>query len=67
MKINVRQGELITDVLFKQTGQDSDQLEHDFYQANPHVRGEVFSRDTLVTIPVVKANHSKQGVVRSWN
>ncbi len=67
MKITVQKGEFITDVLFKQTGQDDDQLETDFYQLNPHVRGDFFMQKTVVTIPEVSFKQNIKEVNRSWD
>ncbi|NOI87324.1 hypothetical protein [Vibrio sp. 99K-1] len=67
MKIFARKGELITDLLFKQTGQDSDQLEIEFYRLNPHVRGDVFTADTHVYIPEISTVKPTQSVTRSWD
>ncbi len=67
MKITARKGELITDLLFKQTGQDSDQIEADFYRINPHVRGDVFTEDTSVHIPELSTVKPNQSVTRSWD
>ncbi|CAK1693665.1 Phage tail protein [Vibrio crassostreae] len=67
MKIFARKGELITDLLFKQTGQDSDQLETAFYRLNPHVRGDAFTADTHVHIPEISTVKPTQSVTRSWD
>ncbi len=67
MKRLANKGELITDLLFKQTGQDSDQLEVEFYRLNPHVRGEIFTADTYVSIPETSTVKPTQSVTRSWD
>ncbi|HFQ4959189.1 TPA: hypothetical protein ACGUPM_002642 [Vibrio vulnificus] len=67
MKANARKGELITDLLFRHTGQDSDELEARFYELNSHVRGDVFTEDTTVTIPDAKSIKPNQTVTRSWD
>lgn len=66
MKILARKGELIADLLFKQTGQDSDPLEVEFYRLNPHVRGHAFTADTHVHIPELSTVKPTQSVTRSW-
>lgn len=67
MKITVHKGDIVTDVLFKHTGQDDDQLEADFYQLNPHVRGDFFMEETIVIIPEVSFKQNIKEVNRSWD
>ncbi|MCD9475038.1 hypothetical protein [Photobacterium phosphoreum] len=67
MKVSAKAGELITDLLYKHTGQDNDQLEQVFYQLNPHVRREVFFVDTEVVLPQVKQVPKTQRVIKSWD
>ncbi|MCY9802705.1 hypothetical protein OTK51_04585 [Vibrio scophthalmi] len=67
MKVNAKASYLITDLLFKHTGQDSDLLEAEFYKLNPHVRGETFTHDCLVVIPDIKTNRRSISATRSWD
>lgn len=67
MKISARQGELITDLLFKKTGRDDDEIERAFYALNPHVRGAVFITDTLVTLPEITHTKNITKIIKSWD
>ncbi|MGR5061960.1 tail protein X [Photobacterium sp. DNB22_13_2] len=67
MKVNAKAGELITDLLYRYSGQDNDQLEQAFYQLNPHVRNEVFQQNTVVVLPDVKSAPKLKTVTKSWD
>lgn len=67
MKVNAPKGEIVTDFLYKQLGQDDDKLEADFYRLNPHVRAEVFLDDTLVSLPKLSHQSNQKTVTRSWD
>ncbi|CED71535.1 putative phage tail X protein [Aliivibrio wodanis] len=66
MKVQARAGDLITDLLFKKTGSDDDELEREFFHLNPHVRRDIFQEDCLVIIPKNMTSTRKQTVTRSW-
>lgn len=67
MRVNAKAGDLVVDLLFKHTKQDDDQIEAEFYNLNPHVRGAVFSEDCSVFIPERTINQTVRNVVRSWS
>ncbi|MFD2177842.1 hypothetical protein [Veronia pacifica] len=67
MQTEARKGELITDLIFKHTGQDNDAQEAAFYRLNPHVRGEVFTETTIVTLPAVIQTNNQRQPTRSWD
>ncbi|MEL6113777.1 hypothetical protein P0Y67_01030 [Photobacterium sp. SP02] len=67
MKIKAPGGELVTDFLFKQIGQDDDALEAAFYRLNPHVRGELFNAETYVVLPEATRAPNVKKVTRSWD
>ncbi len=67
MKVHVRAGELVADLLYKQTGSDDDALEQEFYRINPHVRGDTFQNECVVTIPTHMTSTRKQKITRSWD
>ncbi|WED23088.1 hypothetical protein L3Q72_06755 [Vibrio sp. JC009] len=67
MRVNARKGELVTDLLFKYTGQDDDQTEAAFYELNTHVRAAIFPEDCSVLIPEVPVGSQSQDVTRSWS
>ncbi len=67
MRVNAKAGDLVVDLLFKHASQDDDQIEAEFYNLNPHVRGAVFSEDCSVLIPESTVNQQTNNVVRSWS
>ncbi|NOH85545.1 hypothetical protein F0249_17250 [Vibrio sp. 03-59-1] len=67
MQVQAKAGELITDLLFKHTKSDDDELERKFYIANPHVRTDIFKQDCVVVIPEAFRTTRKQTVTRSWD
>ena len=67
MQIEALKGELVTDLLFKHTGQDHDALEAEFYRLNPHVRGAVFTAKTTVILPAPIQTHHTTKPIRSWD
>lgn len=67
MRVNVKEGELITDILYQHTGQDDDQIEAEFYRLNPSIRWEVFAVDMAVILPLPRHKHNLKTVTRSWD
>lgn len=67
MRVNVKKGELIIDILYQHTGQDDDQIEAEFYRLNPSVRGEVFMIDMAVALPQPTHKQNLKTVTRSWD
>lgn len=67
MQVQARTGDLVTDLLFKHTGSDDDELEREFFRLNPHVRTDTFQQDCVVLIPQNMTSSRKQTVTRSWD
>ncbi len=67
MKIKAKKGDLITDFLFKNIGEDDDGTERAFYALNTHVRSAVFLEDTFVTLPKVTHQKNTTKIIRSWD
>lgn len=67
MKVSVRKGQLVTDVLYQHLGDDNDQLDAAFYELNPHVRGAFFPTDQLITLPDPANVPEQRFVIRSWD
>ncbi|NRF63616.1 hypothetical protein [Vibrio coralliilyticus] len=67
MQVPAKAGELVTDLLLKKVGSDSDEVEAEFYRFNPNVRVDIFPRDCVVTLPQGITSSRKQSVTRSWD
>ncbi|AIU66988.1 hypothetical protein ABF162_08220 [Vibrio coralliilyticus] len=67
MQVPAKAGELITDLLLKKVGSDSDEVEAEFYRLNPHIRVDIFPHDCVVTLPQNVTSSRKQSVTRSWD
>ena len=67
MRVNAKEGDLITDLLYQHTKQDDDQIEAEFYRLNPHVREEIFISDTSVLLPSATHKPNLKTVTRSWD
>lgn len=67
MQVQAKAGDLVTDLLVKKVGSDSDEVETEFYRLNPHVRADIFPHDCVVTLPQNVTSTRKRSVTRSWD
>lgn len=67
MKVQAKQGQLVTDLLYQRLGDDNDQLEAKFYQLNPQIRQAIFPKVMTVTLPDGTNVQKETKVMRSWD
>ncbi|MFM2481524.1 hypothetical protein [Celerinatantimonas sp. YJH-8] len=67
MKVQAKQGQLVTDLLYQQLGDDNDQLEAEFYELNPQIRQAIFPKTMTVILPNRAGVQKETKVTRSWD
>ncbi|MFM2477358.1 hypothetical protein [Celerinatantimonas sp. MCCC 1A17872] len=67
MKVQAKQGQLVTDLLYQNLGDDNDQLEAAFYELNSQIRVAIFPEAMTVTLPDVASVQKQTTVIRSWD
>lgn len=68
-RVSLAKGELILDVLFKQTGSDSDYVESLFYSLNPTICTQHIPKDGEYWIPTITSAEAtdREAVLLVWD